>query len=249
MSDPSKNFGEAAERYRAFRPAYPQDVYDFLLHHLKSGQTRAVDLGAGSGQATQTLAAYFDKVIAVEPDARLAGTARLPPNVELEIKTAEAADFDEASIDAVISATAFHWMDQALICANVAQWLKPGGVFFPFAFDAFEMEGEAGAFYRGEFEKWKAFRDRRLVECYNYERALKDSGAFGTVIPYRMTLRHRLPPEQAAGLISTFSFARDHARATGDAEGYFRFVKDAFLRAGDAVTFTVPVIGALGVRS
>lgn len=249
MSDPSKNFGEAAGRYQSFRPAYPAEVFDFLFSNLRSGgRSKAVDLGAGSGQATQTLSQYFDKVVAIEPDERLAAEAQLPGHVRIEIKAAETADFEDASIDAVVSATAFHWMDQPVVCRNVAAWLKPGGVFFPFAFDAFEVEGAAGDYYRGEFERWSAFRDQRLLECYDYERALRDSNVFAEVIPYTQKLRHALPSEQAAGLISTFSFAREYARTTSDANSYFQSIGEAFLRFGEAVTFTVPIIGALGVK-
>lgn len=208
---------------------------------------RAVDLGAGSGQATRTLAGLFDRVTAVEPDARLAQAAHWPRNVDLLIQPAEAADFAPDSIDAAISATAFHWMDQPLICRNAAAWLKPGGVFFPFAYDAFECEGAAADFYRAEFSKWAPYRDRRLVECYDYERALAESGAFQAVIPFASRSRHEIPPEAAAGLISTFSYARDYARA-GGGETYFRRIADTFSGFGETVAFSVPVIGALGVK-
>ncbi|MEZ5892849.1 MAG: class I SAM-dependent methyltransferase, partial [Parvularculaceae bacterium] len=172
MSDPSKNFGEAAKRYSAFRPDYPAAVFEFLTAHAASGRGFAVDLGAGSGQATRRLATLYDRVVAVEPDSRLAGDGAFAANVAVEVKAAEEADFPAGSVDAVISATAFHWMDQPLVCRHVARWLKPGGAFFPFAFDAFEVEGEAGEIYKSEFKKWAAYRDRRLIDCYDYLRAL-----------------------------------------------------------------------------
>ncbi|WP_428410634.1 class I SAM-dependent methyltransferase [Hyphococcus sp.] len=247
MADPSKNFGEAADRYSAYRPQYPPEVFDFLIAHVTSGRSRAADLGAGSGQATQTLARLFDQVTAIEPDARLAQAAQLPANAEIAVASAEEAAFSEASLDAAISATAFHWMDQNLICRNAARWLKSGGAFFPFAFDAFEVPGPVGDFYASEFKKWAAYRDRRLVECYNYRKALEESGVFASVVPYRQVLNHRLPSEMAAGLISTFSFARDYARDNGG-DDYFVSVKSALTGFGETVTFTVPVIGALGIK-
>lgn len=248
MKDPSTNFGEAAKRYQAFRPAYPPEVFDFLIRHVGSRRERAVDLGAGSGQATQTLARFFTHVVAIEPDSRLAGQAQWPENVEMDVRPAETARFSEASVDAVIAATAFHWMDQPLICRNAARWLKPGGAFFPFAFDLPHVDGPAGDFYDSEFEKWKAYRDRRLIERYDYERALKESAVFANVVRYEQSFRHTLPPETAAGLISTFSFVRDYARVQGDAEKYFESVKDAFLGFGETISFVAPVIGALGVK-
>lgn len=247
MRDPSANFGEAAGRYEAFRPSYPPDVFEFLLKHAASGRVRAVDLGAGTGQATRALAGLFDRVSAVEPDARLAQAARLPENADLIVQPAETADFAPDSIDAVIAATAFHWMDQPLICRNAVRWLKSGGVFFPFAFEAFEVEGAAGDFYNAEFRKWTTFRDRRLLECYDYVRALEESDAFDAVIPFASRSRHEIAYEAAAGLISTFSFARDYARAEGG-EDYFERVAESLSGFGETVSFSVPVIGALGVK-
>lgn len=248
MRDPSKNFGDAAVRYQAFRPEYPQAVFDTLVHHVRSGSTHAVDLGAGSGQASATLAKLFDRVTAVEPDARLADRARLPENVTVKISSAEEIQFDNGSLDAIISATAFHWMDQMLVCARASRWLRQGGVFFPFAIDAFEVDGNARDFYLAEFDKWRAFRDPRLVENYDYARVLKESGAFENVIPFKLLSRCRLGLDEAVGLISTFSFARDYARVNGG-DGYFVSLKAAFKRYGEQVAFNVPVIGAIGVKA
>ena len=161
---------------------------------------------------------------------------------------AEDAEFSDASIDAVFSATAFHWMDQQLICTNVARWLREGGVFFPFGFDAFTVKGDASSFYAREFEKWATHRDRRLVDCFDYERALRDSGMFGKVIPYAFSMRYEIPSPAAAGLISTFSYAREYARRVED-ENYFQSVRDEFERYGKTVVFNVPISGALGVKS
>ena len=248
MRDPSVNFGEAAGRYETFRPSYPGEVFDFLLEHLSSGCTRAVDLGAGTGQATRKLAALFARVTAVEPDARLAKEARLPSHAEIVVQSAEDASFEPASVDAVVSATAFHWMNQPLICRRAAQWLKSGGVFFPFAYDAFEVDGAAGDLYRAEFAKWAAYRDRRLIDCYDYRRPLEDSGAFESVVPFSFKSRHEISHEAAAGLISTFSFARDYARDNGG-EAYFQTLKEKLKTLGETVSFVVPVIGALGVKA
>ncbi len=247
MPDPAINFGEAAKRYDSFRPDYPPEVFDFLLAHAASGRAHAVDLGAGTGQATRALAGLFDRVTALEPDERLAQGARLPGNAEMIVQAAEAADFAHGCIDAVISATAFHWMDQPLICRKAAGWLKPGGVFFPFAFDVFEVGGAASGFYAAEFRKWTAYRDRRLLDCYDYQRALEESGAFATVAPFAHKFRHEVASCDAMGLIATFSYARDYARAEGG-EDYFKKIGEALASFGETICFTVPVTGALGVK-
>lgn len=249
MADPSKNFGDAAERYRTFRPDYPPEVFDFLVEHVGADRRRAVDLGAGSGQATRKLAQYFNSVTAIEPDARQARAAAWPENVNVEVLTSEEAAFSEGSIDAVISATAFHWMDQEAICKNAALWLRSGGVFFPFAFDAFGVDGTAASFYNGEFEKWAAFRDRRIVECYDYEAAITNSGVFVNVTGFAQTSRYELTAETATGLMSTFSFARAYAHTQENADAYFQSLKDNFENLGPTVCVTASIKGALGVKA
>ena len=176
IGDLSQSFGVASARYTAFRPEYPPSVYDFLTNNLSGERTVAVELGAGSGQATRRLAEIFDKVIAVEPDKRLAGEGDFADNVIVQVVAAEDADVPAGSANAVVSATAFHWMDQPLTCKRAAQWLRPGGVFFPFAFDVFQFEGEAQKFFTAEFEKWRPYRDPRLDDNYNYAEILNETG-------------------------------------------------------------------------
>ena len=139
--DASVGFGAEVSAYARRRPDYPASVFAALGEALTGPRERAVDVGAGSGQATRALARLFRHVTAVEPDARMASAILAPDNVEIVCASAEGVDFDEASVDCVIAATAFHWMDQKQVIAAAHRWLRPGGVFFPFAYDAFRIEG------------------------------------------------------------------------------------------------------------
>jgi len=55
------NFSKQAQSYSRFRPGYPQQLYDFLIHHLPDKKT-AWDCGTGNGQVAAKLSGYFDKV-------------------------------------------------------------------------------------------------------------------------------------------------------------------------------------------
>jgi SAM-dependent methyltransferase len=246
MADPSTSFGEAAIAYANFRPDYPPSVFEFLFANLRSGRHCAVDLGAGSGQATRRLASVFDKVIAVEHDQRLISAAILPPNVTVQETQAETAKIDRESIDAVISATAFHWMDQPGTCSNVIRWLKPGGVFFPFSLDVFRVEGPAQEYFENEYKKWRPFRDRRLDEHFNYETALINSGHFDEVISFSAEVKREMTPEAAAGFSLSVSFARAYAATLDNQLAYFKSIHDYLLQFGEKITFVFPIVGALG---
>jgi SAM-dependent methyltransferase len=246
MTDPSKTFGAPSSNYTLYRPNYPADVFDFLKTHLRSGRELGIDLGAGSGQATRQLASIFDRVIAVEPDERLANDAALPENADIHVKAAEAAEFADASIDAVISATAFHWMDQPAICQNAARWLKPGGVFFPFAYDVFRFENGVHDYFAEEFEKWRPYRDPRLDENYDYPDVLHRSGTFSSVETLRSEMSLELSTDDAAGLICSASYAAAYARATSSPDVYLEEVRNSLSEFGECIRVFFPIIGAIG---
>lgn len=238
--DPAKDhgagFGERAALYAAFRPGYPSDIFDRLLAHLEGPRGLAVELGAGSGQATQDLARRFAHVAAVEPDARMAALIPKADNISVRGLAAEAADFPVQSVDAVISATAFHWMDQARICASVARWLRPGGVFFPFLYGPFRMEGAAAEAFRRHAALWGPYKDARLGSNVDYGKSIRASGAFEIAETFGREMRLSLTPAAAAGLILTMSYASAFARAQGGLDAYrLRLETEFGAVAGDIV--------------
>ena len=122
-------FGDDACAYLRHRPGYPDALYDVLLAACGDRRGLCVDLGAGSGQASLALAERFGRVVAIEPDARMLALMPDHPRIEKRDIAAEDADFPDGTVDAVTVATAFHWMDQPRVIANVHRWLRPGGAF------------------------------------------------------------------------------------------------------------------------
>lgn len=107
------HFETHAATYDQARPPYPADLWARVaeLGALRPG-LHAVDLGAGTGQATGVLLAAGLHVTAVEPGhglaARLRGRHRAAKVVET---TAEGADLGEDTFDIAVAATSIHWMD------------------------------------------------------------------------------------------------------------------------------------------
>ena len=65
-------------------------------------------------------------MLGIEPDARMAEVARRS-GVEVEVVTFEAWDPAGRAFDAVIAATAWHWVDPLAGAAKAALVLRPGG--------------------------------------------------------------------------------------------------------------------------
>lgn len=247
--DGSNAFGGHAALYQKRRPSYPQSVFEALERALDGPRVRAVDLGAGSGQATKELAKRFDKVTAVEPDARMASQFPAIANADIINLGSETAEFADNSIDAVIAATAFHWMDQPAVIAKAHRWLRPGGVFFPFLYDAFAVGGEAKEIYDRHAAQWEPYKDRRLKENVNYAFAFEASGVFSNWEKFEDRIGATLSADDAAALLATTSFGSAYARATyGDPAIYFKMLADEFRACGGPLEVSSPIVGVIAIK-
>jgi len=126
--DRRTSFDRVAHTYDA-RPPYPTELYDLLsLRGVLAPGARVLEIGPGNGVATADLVARGAAVTAVEPGPEMASVlaARLP-KVHLHRGTFEEVELPTASFDAVVSATAFHWVEPAVGAAKVADVLVDGG--------------------------------------------------------------------------------------------------------------------------
>jgi len=125
-------FGADPASYDAVRAGYPDWVFEALRAECGVGAgTAAFEIGPGTGKATGPLLALgADPLVALEPDARLAGYLRgaFPtPDLSVTTQTFEDAELPAAAFDLGLSATAFHWLDEGPALTKIARLLKPGG--------------------------------------------------------------------------------------------------------------------------
>jgi SAM-dependent methyltransferase len=121
----ARSFGAAADAYERARPTYPEAAVEWLL---PEGARTVLDLGAGTGKLTRSLAARGLEVIAVEPIAEMrAGLTASLPEVRALDGTAEAIPLEDDSVDAITVAQAWHWVDPEKATAEAARVLRPGG--------------------------------------------------------------------------------------------------------------------------
>jgi SAM-dependent methyltransferase len=123
----ASSFGAAAVAYAEHRPDYAQAAVRWALEPAPG--PRVLDLGAGTGKLTATLAALGAEVIAVEPDpAMLTELSRALPTVRALPGSAEAIPLPDGSVDAVLAGNAMHWFDMAVAGPEIARVLAPGGI-------------------------------------------------------------------------------------------------------------------------
>jgi SAM-dependent methyltransferase len=123
-------FGSVADRYERYRPDYPDELVDVVLHYAGGPLRRALEVGAGTGKATRLFARRGMAVTAQEPDAdmaRVLDRATHGATVTSAITTFEAFRTEER-FDLVYAAAAWHWTDPVTRWARAAELLRPGGV-------------------------------------------------------------------------------------------------------------------------
>ncbi|KQO62723.1 class I SAM-dependent methyltransferase [Curtobacterium sp. Leaf261] len=131
MDSHALSFGAVADAYERGRPGYPVAAAEWLLPEHAS---RVVDLGAGTGKFTRVVAPLVARTpgaetIAVEPDpAMRAQLEDRVPGVRVLDGSGEHVPLPDASVDAVVAAQAWHWVDPVVASREVARVLRPGGV-------------------------------------------------------------------------------------------------------------------------
>lgn len=120
------SFGCVAQEYERGRPGYPRAAIEWLLGPRP---LRVLDLGAGTGKLTAAAAAAGHAVTAVEPLAQMRQVlARQLPGALVLAGSAEALPLEDASVDAVLVGSAFHWFDQETALGEIVRVLRAGGI-------------------------------------------------------------------------------------------------------------------------
>jgi SAM-dependent methyltransferase len=119
------SFGAAADIYERGRPSYPAAAVDWLL---PPGARRVLDLGAGTGKLTRLLRDRGLDVVAVEPSGGMRDQLlQFVKDSEVREGSAEDIPLGDGSVDAVLVAQAWHWVDPERAVPEAARVLTPGG--------------------------------------------------------------------------------------------------------------------------
>ena len=153
-------FDEAAELYDRARPGYPSELFDELAELAGIGPgSRVLEIGCGTGQATVPLAERGSAIVCVEIGAALAAVARRRlarfPSVEVVTAAFEEWPLPPEPFDAVVSATAFHWVDPAVRVVKAADALRSGGTLATIA--THHVAGDDERFFidvQACYERW-----------------------------------------------------------------------------------------------
>ncbi|AGL17432.1 class I SAM-dependent methyltransferase [Actinoplanes sp. N902-109] len=191
MTEQATSFGTVAASYERGRPPYPQEALDWLL---PTGTPRVLDLGAGTGKLTRQIAARGLDVTAVDPSAgMLDQLARVLPGVPAHRGSAEHIPLPDHSVDTVLCAQAWHWVDPARAVPEVARVLAPAGTL--------------GLVWnlRDERTDWVR-RLGEIIHSPEFSRPTELGTRFGPVDKATFSWTHRLGLDQLLDLVASRSY-------------------------------------------
>ncbi len=139
----ARTFDAIAELYDSARPYYREELFDTLFAYAGIAPHDAciLEVGPGTGHATESLARRGAEILGIELGENLATVARrkLASFPRVRIVSANFETWEpEGVFDIVFAATAWHWIDPKRRYELAARALKPGGVLaFTLATHAF----------------------------------------------------------------------------------------------------------------
>jgi SAM-dependent methyltransferase len=226
-----KSFGQIVDTYETFRPDYPPEVFSRILASATPPRRTLVDLGVGTGKLARGFVDAFEEVIGVEPDAVMAEKLKsLEPKITVRMGTAENIFFESSSVDVVTIGHALHWMDPQAVLAQVARWLRIGGLFAICGGGFCPPDGPARDLVEKEFEtRWAAFRDPKTKKQFP-EDVLRSSPQMSVIDSLIVPDLRTLSVAEYVGYCRSTSHGNAYARSLSDPASYWRDF-DSRLRA------------------
>ena len=126
-------FGLIAAQYDRVRPGYPEELIDAVMAYGHLGALdHALDVGAGTGQATVQFAARGLSVLALDPSAEMARIANdkfkaAGLDAEAMVGEFESAPLGEDRFELIYAATSWHWLAPDVCFQVAARSIAPGG--------------------------------------------------------------------------------------------------------------------------
>ncbi|HLI94994.1 MAG TPA: class I SAM-dependent methyltransferase [Candidatus Baltobacteraceae bacterium] len=118
-----------AQEYANSRSGYSNELYDTIAQFGLRRNATILDVGCGTGLASEPFATNGFPVTGVDPsEAMLAAASQRLPSATFVKGEAEALPFPNERFDVVISAQTFHWIDRARALAEAYRVLRRGGI-------------------------------------------------------------------------------------------------------------------------
>lgn len=194
-------FDAEAVAYDKYRPRYPEELFDAVVRALGRSDATVLEIGAGTGIASEPLARRGLNVIAIEPAPAMATIARSKLGNRGQVIDSS---FEDASlpapVDGIAAFSSWHWVNPAVGVAKVASLLRPGGAL---ALTWTEVQ-QWGA---EPFDRLSGYEDTRMALASAIEpclRPIDDHGGFSEREVLRFRFERALDADTFVALARTY---------------------------------------------
>lgn len=124
-------FGDDVQLYDMWRPRYHERVFETICDYARLNKnSRIIEIGCGTGQATEAMLKRGFQVHAIEASDNMCKFVNQKFAIypfEAENKLFEEAKIKNDSVDLVLAATSFHWVDEKIGYEKIRSALKEKG--------------------------------------------------------------------------------------------------------------------------
>ena len=211
-------FSRVAKGYDAVRPLYPKKLIATYIQETQLAPSdRILEIGCGTGQLTRALAPMGFDLLAIDIGAELLHLAqshcRAYPNVSFTLTAFEDLPIPDLPFDAVVCATAFHWLDPNIRLKKSAALLRRGGTLAMIKNVSKHREQIAALRYELD-DIYARVIPIEINQQYisldskgsSLEQEFADTPYFRAVRTFSWRHTHRLSTPQYIRLLDTFSF-------------------------------------------
>lgn len=238
-----RRFNEDERAYDAYRPGYPEALFQDAAAYAGLGpESRLLEIGIGTGQATEPFLRLGCEITAVELGDRLSAFVSEKfadfPRFSVICGDFLEVPLEARSFDLVYSATAFHWLPPEAAYPKIRQILRPGGAVALFWNHPFlnREDDPTNVACQRVYEKFSPAADKpQEFSQKDCRKRLDELERFGfQEIVSRLYHRTRtLSSREYIGLMNTYS---DHRAREPEIKAAFeREMREAIDQAGGSV--------------
>lgn len=213
MRKESEMFDRTADYYDKFRPSYPVEIVDKIINTAKlDNNSRLLEIGSGSGKATELFAAENLNIFCIDPGENLVKNGRKKfsklDNIKFEVARFEELDLAPKQYDVVFSAQAFHWIPQPVGYEKCAYTLKDNGYLALFWNMYITYDNDIDNELIELSNKYGGFADFLSVDgcekrINTIARGMENSGYFNTPVVHRTLWDQTYNADQYFGFVQT----------------------------------------------
>jgi ubiquinone/menaquinone biosynthesis C-methylase UbiE len=212
----SEKFDLTAEYYDRFRPSYPQAIINTIIGTTGINNcSNLLEIGAGSGKATELFASGGYSIRCIEPGENLVKNGRIKfaeyKNIEFTRARFEELELASEYYDVIFSAQAFHWVPQPVGYEKCAYTLKKTGYLALFWNMYITYDNELDRELVKLSEKYGGFADflteqQCKIRINSIKDSIENSGHFNTPDIHRVLWEKDYTADEFYGFVQTGNF-------------------------------------------